>query len=38
MAFTGLPDISGPIHFRFYRCPEHGVVRIDFDEGKEGWG
>jgi len=38
MAFTGLPDISGPVHFRFYRCPSHGVVRVDFDEDKRGWG
>lgn len=38
MVFTGLPDLSGPVHFRFYRCRTHGVIRIDVPERSEGWG
>jgi DNA-directed RNA polymerase subunit RPC12/RpoP len=39
MVYTGLPDVSGPVRFRFYRCPEHGVVRVDArDDTADGWG
>lgn len=38
MRYTGLPDLAGPVHFRFYRCPKHGVVRVGLDEDPQGWG
>lgn len=30
--FSGLPDVAGPVYFRFYRCPHHGLIRIDADD------
>jgi uncharacterized Zn finger protein len=38
MEFTGLPDISGPIRHRFFRCENCGVVRVDVDEEPDGYG
>lgn len=39
MQWTGLPDCSGPIYVRFFRCPNCGVIKIDVrDEGPIGWG
>ncbi|MEM1022947.1 MAG: hypothetical protein AAGD10_10315 [Myxococcota bacterium] len=38
MEFTGLPDISGPIRHRFYRCENCGLVRVDVDEDGDGYG
>ena len=39
MEWTGLPDCSGPIYVRFFRCPNCGIVKIDVrDEGPIGWG
>jgi len=28
MEYTGLPDIAGPIAFRFYRCLKHGIFKV----------
>jgi hypothetical protein len=39
MRFTGLPDVSGPIYYRIYKCPNCGFVREDVgDEDPDGWG
>jgi rubredoxin len=40
MTFTGLPNLSGPIYVRIYRCPTCGYVRVpvDTEESPEGWG
>ena len=39
MVWTGLPDCSGPIYVRFYRCPNCGVVKVDVPpERMIGWG
>ena len=39
MAFTGLPDVAGPVNVRFYRCPDCGIVKVPVDESsKDGWG
>ena len=39
MRFTGLPDVSGPIYYRIYKCPKCGFVRHDVDEEDPvGWG
>ena len=27
MTWTGLPDCSGPIYVRFYKCPKCGIVK-----------
>ena len=35
MHYTGLPDIAGPVDFRFYRCSEHGVFRVYEDLDNE---
>jgi len=37
--FTGLPDVSGPVYFRLYRCEKCGVFRVDVEEELTvGWG
>lgn len=28
MEYTGLPDLAGPVKFQFFRCPEHGLIKI----------
>lgn len=28
MEYTGQPDISGAVSFRFFRCPEHGLIKV----------
>ena len=39
MKFTGLPDVSGPVYYRIYKCQNCGFVRQDVDsEELEGWG
>lgn len=39
MVWTGLPDCSGPIYVRFYKCPECGIVKVDVPEEQTiGWG
>lgn len=39
MQFTGLPDVSGPVYVRFYRCARCGIVRQEVnEEGVVGWG
>lgn len=39
MAFTGLPDVSGPVYFRIWRCRPHGFVRVPVSgEQSDGWG
>ena len=35
MCYTGLPDIAGPIMFRFYRCREHGIFKVYEKSGLE---
>ncbi|GEM_PF-3116780 len=32
MRFTGLPDFSGPIYYRIYKCARCGFVRQDVEE------
>ncbi|MFT5353890.1 MAG: hypothetical protein ACI9KE_001090 [Polyangiales bacterium] len=39
MIYTGLPDFSGPVYERVYKCPQHGYVRVGVDgEPLDGWG
>lgn len=39
MFYTGLPNFSGPVQYRFFRCRTCGVRRVDVDEEPvEGWG
>ena len=39
MTWTGLPDCSGPIYVRFYKCPKCGIVKVDVSEERTiGWG
>lgn len=39
MAWTGQPSFSGPVRFRFFRCPTCGVRKVDVDpERFDGWG
>ena len=39
LEFTGLPDVSGPVYFRLYKCESCGVVRVDVEpESSVGWG
>lgn len=39
LEFTGLPDVSGPVYFRLYRCENCGIVRLDVEaEEAVGWG
>ena len=39
LEFTGLPDVSGPVYFRLYKCETCGVVRVDVEpESSVGWG
>jgi len=33
MAYTGQPDLSGPVTFRFFKCPEHGLIKVFIKEG-----
>ena len=35
MEQTGLPDIAGDIDFRFFRCPNHGLIKVKAKEWKE---
>ena len=35
MDYTGLPDIAGPILFRFYRCRQHGIFKVYEKSGLE---
>ena len=35
MQYTGLPDIAGPIQFRFYRCLEHGIFKVYEDSSED---
>ena len=39
MTWTGLPNFSGPVRFRFFRCPKCGIRKIPVDpELVDGWG
>lgn len=39
LAFTGLPNVAGPVYFRIYHCETCGYVRIPVEgERPEGWG
>ena len=39
LEFTGLPDVSGPVYFRLYKCETCGVIRVDVEpESSVGWG
>ncbi len=39
MRFTGLPDVSGPIYYRIYKCSKCGYKREDVSaEASDGWG
>ena len=39
MKFTGLPDVSGPVYFRIYKCANCGYIRQDVEaEDPQGWG
>ena len=39
MTWTGLPDCSGPIYVRFYKCPKCGIVKVNVSEERTiGWG
>ena len=35
MCYTGLPDIAGPIMFRFYKCRDHGIFKVYEKSGLE---
>ena len=35
MEYTGLPDIAGDIDFRFFKCAEHGLIKVKAKEWKE---
>ena len=37
MHYTGLPDIAGPIQFRFYRCSEHGIFKVYEDSNEDNY-
>ncbi|HJL42899.1 MAG TPA: hypothetical protein RMG48_16455 [Myxococcales bacterium LLY-WYZ-16_1] len=38
-AYTGLPDLAGPVRWKLFRCPDCGHVhRVEVDEPAEGWG
>lgn len=39
MRFTGLPDFSGPVYERIWKCPDHGYLPLSVDgEPLDGWG
>lgn len=35
MEYTGLPDIAGDIDFRFFKCSQHGIIKVKAKEWKE---
>lgn len=32
MIYTGQPDLAGPVSFRFFKCPVHGLIKVPTEE------
>lgn len=32
MEYTGQPDLAGQVSFRFFKCPEHGLIKVYTNE------